>query len=503
MKKTGIFSALAFALALTLLAGARTALSPDQVSAAETDAPSASSTADPTTPETTPSATSGGPSSTDAPETTGTATDAPTVSVTPPVTDAPIVQPEPEPIENSVFLTHSTPLRAGSEVTFIFSCSGADVRALQGSISFDNTLLTYKSASTLDSSWLFTLADEGEGKLSYVGLSTEVEGASGISQLFSLTFTLSADAVTGNAIPFHVADATALKGDNELTFSGDTCNFLVDRAVADEATLSDLKVGAGTLVPEFDPTVTEYRLQVPFEVEKLEIAAAPCAYAALEISDSTLAVGNNTITLTVTAESGKQQLYTLTVTRQSDPNYHPSADSALRAVDLSDGILFPAFSPAITEYTVYLINDGAITLTPTASELGSAEAVTLESNEGATCALTAYAEDGSSTVYRFTVVRLQVSGGSTGGTVVIGAEQSSTTLPLRAEYLIAIAVAAAVTLFFVGFGVSSLLRGRKKSSDTQPIEDERDVPSEETEKTEVTEEVKESEASSEEPKDPS
>lgn len=456
MKKTGLCTTLLVsALTALLLVGPTSAFR--LVNAAETETGSE-------TAETTPPAT-------DAPSTDAPSTDTP---VDEPDTPEQPEQPEiPEPAENSVFLTHSSPLRAGEEVTFIFSCSGEDVLALQGSIAYDSDLLTYIGASTLDSDWLFRISDNGDGTLIYVGLPAGAEGVSGVSQLFSLTFTLSADAETGAALPFKIADATALKGNDELTFDGGSVTFLVDRPISNDATLTELSAEAGSLSPEFDPTVTEYSLQVPYDCSMLELAATPASYATVEIGDSALEVGENIVTVTVTAESGSQQIYTLKVTRASDPNYVPSSNSLLAGLVLSDGMLFPAFSPSITAYTVYMVNEGVITLTPAPAELGSAEATTLDSTDGATCTITSVAEDGSNTVYTFKLLRVQTpdelagsSGAQSGGLFGnIGNSGNSTGgQSIHAELFIALLAVVAVSLFFVGFGVSQLVNRKKKKS---------------------------------------
>lgn len=372
---------------------------------------------------------------------------------------------DPTPAENTVLLSNITSLRAGNEVTFSFSANGEGIRALQGSITYDKTVLTYKGITDVNNDWLFTLSDadestaEGSGKLSYLGLTTQTGGTSGVQTLFSITFLLSADTVAGNTIPFHLANATALKGDTEVTFTGGAATFTIDRQISDDSTLTALTVATGTLAPTFDPSVTEYRLQVPYNCESLELTATPAPYAAVEISDRALAVGNNDITVTVTSESGTQTVYTLTVTRLSDPNYVPSSDSLLTGISLSDGMLFPAFSPSITEYTVYAVNDGVITLTPTPAEFGSAETVTLESSEGASCTLTSTAEDGSTTVYTFTVLRVSTpEQGGQSGQAQTGAATGS---PIGTALFIALLSVVAVTLFFVGFGISRLIEKKK------------------------------------------
>lgn len=388
----------------------------------------------------------------------------------------------PEPAENTVLLTNTSPLRAGQEVTFTFSCNGKDLRALQGSITYDRTQLTYqeKNTSTTGGGWFLNLSDDPEaGKLTYFVFSAEP--VSGVSRLFSITFTVNADLAEGDSIVFEIADAAAVKGEDELTtFTGGPLTFTVDRPISDEAALTALAVETGTLSPAFDPAITAYTLQVPFDCQTLVLSAAPVSYATVAISDTTLDVGSNSVTITVTAESGTQNVYTIEVTRLSDPNYIPSADSLLSGITLSDGMLFPAFSPSVTEYTVYIVNEGAITLTPLPATLGSAEAVTLDAASGATCSITSVAEDGSTTLYRFTALRVQTpeqlaQSGQSGNGSANGNEYS-----MQVGLFVALLAVVAVSLFFVGFGASHLMGSKKKktsASASKSIEDHENAES--------------------------
>lgn len=425
MKKTGLFTA--------LLLSAACMLTPLPIFAAETPADGQSPTDTPAT---------------DTPADGESGTDDPSA--------------DPEPAENSVLLTNTTPLRAGQEVTFTFSCNGENLRALQGSITYDRTRLTYqeKSASTPGGGWFLNLSDDPEeGKLTYFVFSAEP--VSGVSSLFSITFTVNEDLAEGDTVAFEIADTAVVTGEDELTtFTGGLLTFTVDRPISDEAALTALAVETGKLTPAFDPAVTAYTLEVPFDCKTLVLSAAPASYATVAISDTTLDVGSNSVTVTVTAESGAQKVYTIEVTRLNDPNYVPSADSLLTGITLTDGMLFPAFSPSVTEYTVYIVNDGAITLTPLPAALGSAEAVTLDAANGATCSITSVAEDGSTTLYRFTALRVQTpdqlsqkgqSGSANGGEY-----------PMQIGLFVALLAVVAVSLFFVGFGISHLMGSKKK-----------------------------------------
>jgi formylglycine-generating enzyme required for sulfatase activity len=91
------------------------------------------------------------------------------------------------------------------------------------------------------------------------------------------------------------------------------------------AELAHLGVSTGVLVPAFSPSVTTYAVQVFTAVEDLTVTASvadPLAGVAIAPSQPvTLAAGDNTVTVTVTAESGLQQAYTVTIHRQPPVDY--------------------------------------------------------------------------------------------------------------------------------------------------------------------------------------
>jgi hypothetical protein len=107
-----------------------------------------------------------------------------------------------------------------------------------------------------------------------------------------------------------------------------TYTVTVSRAEPDnDATLSSLKVTDGNLVPVFDSNVFHYRMSVPTNINHIGIAAAPnhpAAGISGDLGVLPLFVGDNTFKVTVTAQSGKQQTYTIVVTRgevQTPPVY--------------------------------------------------------------------------------------------------------------------------------------------------------------------------------------
>ena len=81
--------------------------------------------------------------------------------------------------------------------------------------------------------------------------------------------------------------------------------------------LKSLAVSGGSFAPAFSASETDYKMEVDFEVKKLTVSAvAEDKKAKVSVSDTTLKLGENKITITVTAESGAKRSYTLTVTRK-------------------------------------------------------------------------------------------------------------------------------------------------------------------------------------------
>lgn len=78
-------------------------------------------------------------------------------------------------------------------------------------------------------------------------------------------------------------------------------------------------MSAGALSPEFRRDIREYTVIVPNETERITVTASPLnAVASVAgTGEYALNVGVNTVTLTVTAESGASETYTLSVHRRA------------------------------------------------------------------------------------------------------------------------------------------------------------------------------------------
>ncbi len=79
-----------------------------------------------------------------------------------------------------------------------------------------------------------------------------------------------------------------------------------ESGASDDASLSALQISPGSLSPAFSPDRTEYSIQVNNDVAKIAVSAkTKHANAKFVISSTDLTVGDNTITVKVTAEDGK------------------------------------------------------------------------------------------------------------------------------------------------------------------------------------------------------
>lgn len=103
-----------------------------------------------------------------------------------------------------------------------------------------------------------------------------------------------------------------------------------DVTLSSNANLKYLRPSAGSLSPKFSQNVTEYTVNVKKSVTECKIYAdtvEPGAKVAVSGS-ATLKVGNNTRVVTVTAPSGAQKAYTITIIRSADEDETESNTSS-------------------------------------------------------------------------------------------------------------------------------------------------------------------------------
>ncbi len=106
---------------------------------------------------------------------------------------------------------------------------------------------------------------------------------------------------------------------SDAAFSFASSTFTIG-LLSSDATLSSLSLTGVMISPAFTSTVTSYTASVPFAVDSVTVAFTTNeSNANAVVSGSTLLVGNNNVVVTVTAEDGSTQNYTIVVTRAAAP----------------------------------------------------------------------------------------------------------------------------------------------------------------------------------------
>ncbi|MBS0184628.1 MAG: cadherin-like beta sandwich domain-containing protein [Nitrospira sp.] len=195
---------------------------------------------------------------------------------------------------------------------------------------------------------------------------------------------------------------------------GDTASIPNGPAVR----LASLAISPGALSPAFSPTTTNYTVNVPATTTTVTVTATP------EDSITTVAItggatqslpgpgSSKDISIVVTAQSGSQSTYIVTVNKAA-----LAADNNLSALAVTPGALSPAFASSQQNYTV----DVAATVTsvsvsatksdPNAVLSGDVpnegQAMILLGGPGTTTnvLITATAQDGNAKTYRIIINR--------------------------------------------------------------------------------------------------
>ncbi|TSD67873.1 T9SS type B sorting domain-containing protein [Inquilinus sp. KBS0705] len=254
-------------------------------------------------------------------------------------------------------------------------------------------------------------------------------------------------------------------GDNSVTINvtaqdgtPNTYTITVNRPQSSDATLSSLAVSTGELSPAFTPDGLEYTLAVSDTTSAIHItptANSPSAVITVndtevksgeQSEDIPLDFGDNYINITVTAQDGTPNTYTVTVNRPQ------SSDATLSSLAVSTGELSPAFTPDGLEYTVAVSDTtSSINITPTANSASAF--VTINDNEITSgeqsedipldfgdnnMNITVTAQDGTQNTYTITVNRPQSSDATLNSLAVSTGELSPAFTPDGLEYTVAV-----------------------------------------------------------------
>ncbi len=146
-------------------------------------------------------------------------------------------------------------------------------------------------------------------------------------------------------------------------------------APSGNANLAGLALSSGAITPAFNPSTTWYNAEVTDAVSEITVSPTAAGTGAsitvngYDVASGgskgiTLVTGNNTITTVVKSENGTaEKTYALTV-RKLAPSV-VSHNAFMSNAVFSTGVLQPAFSPDVCEYTLYIPEETeSFTVTP-------------------------------------------------------------------------------------------------------------------------------------------
>lgn len=246
-------------------------------------------------------------------------------------------------------LSGDSTVQAGSTVTLTLSISGSNVMGIEATLEYDSNTLEFTNYDQKISGWTM---DYNSNHFLLYGVSNPINSSTSV---LTVTFRVKSGLASGTALTAGFKNIAVSDGSKDETVSGTSWTGSVATPPSSNCDLSSLTCSNATLSPAFNKSTTNYTATVPYAVESLNLSyKAADGSARVSVSGNTLVVGSNTVTVTCTAATGAKKNYTITVTREQDPNYKPSTDALLKELTLDVGTLSPTFSGAVTEYVAYV-----------------------------------------------------------------------------------------------------------------------------------------------------
>ena len=189
-------------------------------------------------------------------------------------------------------------------------------------------------------------------------------------------------------------------------------------------TLKDLSVPGYTLSPAFSKDNLDYTLKVPNDATKIDVKAITNdeKSSVKVVGNTDLKVGENVVTVEVTAEDGSKKTYKITVTREEEKKNEPvlDSDATLSKLNVGDYTLSPAFNKNKFSYSI-TVPSNVDNLTVQAIASSSKAKVTISGNSnlkpGMNCiTITVTAENGNKNTYTVNVTKKKASSSSNSGT---------------------------------------------------------------------------------------
>lgn len=203
----------------------------------------------------------------------------------------------------------------GSNVAIVVTVKGDDIAAYEMNVSYDTAFLQFVSAKSSSGNFSSTHSTGVVRAVDYLGSGSTSK----------MTFTLTFKALKTGTTKLTPSRCSFSSGGADSITAGSIGDSTVTikpvPEASDDCTLKGLSVGGATLSPPFNANTTEYTANVDFAVESVAVTASKNhSGASVYVSgNDALAVGENTVTVTVTAENGAKKTYTIKITRGKNP----------------------------------------------------------------------------------------------------------------------------------------------------------------------------------------
>lgn len=199
-------------------------------------------------------------------------------------------------------------LAPGETLNVTVTVSAHEILSAEFYLNYDPAILQYNKEDS---------PSTNGGAGSVKGLISDLE----VKDKKSLSISFTAIAAGKSNLSVSAAKYVPKNVDTEVDISGASASVsVVNAALSDNANLKSLRISGGTLSPQFNANTTAYTATVPFSVTQCKVyATAAESNAKVDVSGSyNIPVGVTQRVVTVTAPSGAQKAYTITITRLAE-----------------------------------------------------------------------------------------------------------------------------------------------------------------------------------------
>lgn len=203
----------------------------------------------------------------------------------------------------------------GSNVSIGITVKGEDIGGYETNLSYDPAFLTFVSATGPSQNFSYV---HSNGVLRIIDY---VSSGSVANMRCTVTFTAKKTGTTkitptGSIFSSGGGDAIA-----PYSVGDSTVKIIPVPEASSDSSLKSLAISGGTLTPAFAPNVTEYSASVDFALTEIAVTALKNHGGATVVVEGTdgLKVGENLVTVTVTAENGAKTVYNIKVIRGKNP----------------------------------------------------------------------------------------------------------------------------------------------------------------------------------------